>query len=77
MVVIWFFNAIYKQTYKSLLSFLLTCPKMFSEALIQKYHILCFQTCTRNLQYMHMPTKGWGAWTLNQYMPARMLWNHN
>ena len=36
-----------------------------------------YQTGARNLQYMHTLTKGWGTWTLNQYMLARMLWDPN
>jgi hypothetical protein len=34
-----------------------------------------YKTGARNLQYMHTLAKGWGTWTLNQYMLARMLWN--
>jgi hypothetical protein len=34
-----------------------------------------YKTGARNFQYMHTLTKGWGTWTLNQYMLARMLWN--
>jgi hypothetical protein len=31
---------------------------------------------TRHLNYMHTPTHLWGTWTLNQYMLARLLWDH-
>jgi len=34
-----------------------------------------YETGSRNLQYMHTLSKGWGTWTLNQYMLSRMLWN--
>lgn len=35
-----------------------------------------YKTGTRHFNYMHTPTNLWGTWTLNQYMLARLLWNH-
>jgi hypothetical protein len=35
-----------------------------------------YQTGTRHLNYMHTPTHLWGTWTLNQYLLASLLWNH-
>jgi len=34
-----------------------------------------YRTGARHLDYMHVPTRLWGTWTLNQYMLARLLWN--
>ena len=34
-----------------------------------------YETGARNLHYMHTLTQGWGTWTLNQYLLARLLWN--
>jgi hypothetical protein len=35
-----------------------------------------YKTGTRHFNYMHTPTNLWGTWTLNQYMLAQLLWNH-
>jgi hypothetical protein len=35
-----------------------------------------YNTGTRHLNYMHTPTHLWGTWTLNQYLLASLLWNH-
>ena len=35
-----------------------------------------YKTGTRHLNYMHTPTHLWGTWTLNQYLLASLLWNH-
>lgn len=35
-----------------------------------------YKTGTRHFNYMHTPTNLWGTWTLNQYMLAKLLWNH-
>jgi lysophospholipase L1-like esterase len=29
----------------------------------------------RHFHYMHVPTRLWGTWTLNQYLMARLLWD--
>jgi hypothetical protein len=34
-----------------------------------------YRTGARHMHYMHTLTKGWGTWTLNQYLLASMLWN--
>jgi len=34
-----------------------------------------YRTGSRHLDYMHVPTRQWGTWTLNQYLLARLLWN--
>jgi len=35
-----------------------------------------YRTGARHFHYMHTPTRLWGTWTLNQYLLARLLWNH-
>ena len=34
-----------------------------------------YQTGARHFHYMHVPTRLWGTWRLNQYLMGRLLWN--
>lgn len=34
-----------------------------------------FKNKARHFHYMHVPTKLWGTWTLNQYLLSKILWN--
>ncbi|MCP4642636.1 MAG: DUF4838 domain-containing protein [bacterium] len=35
-----------------------------------------YRTGARHFQYMHVPTRLWGPWTLNQYLMGRLIWDH-
>ena len=34
-----------------------------------------YTTGARHFHYMHVPTRLWGTWTLNQYLLSQILWN--